>query len=255
MKHLEEISRSPSRKPPRNIQNILSQIKLFEIYPKIFAVVIKDDKLRARVFMRYQEFYESDSDTFRGKGFKWREFVDYYKKKTKNDILTYHEDWSGYNLPCDSIESCIAVIPDINFFDLIMFSIVDTIKSQVGSDKFYLIGIDQADGGDKSLIEHELAHGLWFSSPQYKAAQLFNIDELPDYIDEPLRKKISGMGYGPNVIDDEIQAYLSTGIINPMNRIKDIKKYQIIFRDTFNKFASNMSAKQIPIDWSTDLDA
>ena len=63
------------------------------------------------------------------------------------------------------------------------------------------------------------------------------------------------MGYGPNVIDDEIQAYLSTGIINPMNRIKDIKKYQIIFRDTFNKFASNMSAKQIPIDWSTDLDA
>jgi len=77
MKHLKEISRSPSRKPPKNIQNILSQIKLFEIYPRIFAVVIKDDKLRARVFMRYQEFYESDSDTFRGRGFKWREFVDY----------------------------------------------------------------------------------------------------------------------------------------------------------------------------------
>jgi hypothetical protein len=255
MRHLKEISRSPSRKPPRNIQNILSQIKLFEVYPKIFAVVIKDDKLRARVFMRYQEFYESDSDTFRGKGFKWTEFVNYYKQKTKNDILSYHEDWTGYNLPCDSIESCISVIPDINFFDLIMFSIVDTIKSKVGNDKFYLIGIDQADGEDKSLIEHELAHGLWFSSPQYKAAQLINIDELPDYVDEPLRNKISGMGYGPNVIDDEIQAYLSTGIISPMNRIKDIKKYQIIFRNTFNKYASNMSAKQIPIDWSTDLNA
>jgi len=255
MKHLSEISRSPSRKAPRNIQNILSQIKLFEVYPKIFAVVIKDDKLRARVFMRYQEFYESDSDTFRGKGFKWTEFVNYYKNKTKNDILSYHEDWSGYNIPCDSIESCISVIPDINFYDLIMFSIIDTIKSLVGNDKFYLIGIDQADGEDKSLIEHELAHGLWFSSPKYKADQLINIDGLPEYIVEPLRQKISGMGYGSNVIDDEIQAYLSTGIISPMNRIKDIKKYQIIFRNTFNKYASNMSAKQIPIDWSTDLNA
>lgn len=255
MKHLKEISRSPSRKPPRNIQNILSQIKLFEVYPKIFAVVIKDDKLRARVFMRYQEFYESDSDTFRGKGFKWREFVDYYKKKTKNEILTYHEDWTGYNLPCDSIESCIAVIPDINFFDLIMFSIVDTIKSKVGNDKFYLIGIDQADGEDKSLIEHELAHGLWFSSPQYKAAQLINIDELPDYVDEPLRNKISGMGYGPNVIDDEIQAYLSTGVGDNMTRIKNIKQAQIPFKNVFDSYAGKIKPNKINIDWRTDLNA
>lgn len=255
MKHLSEISRSPSRKAPKNIQNILSQIKLFEVYPKIFAVVIKDDKLRARVFMRYQEFYESDSDTFRGKGFKWTEFVDYYKKKTKNDILSYHQDWTGYNIPCDSIESCIAVTPDINFFDLIMFSIIDTIKSIVGNDKFYLIGIDQADGEDKSLIEHELAHGLWFASPQYKGEQLINIDNLPEYVDQPLRSKISGMGYGSNVIDDEIQSYLSTGIISPMNRIKEIKKYIIKFQDTFKKYASRMSVKQIPIDWSTDLNA
>ena len=89
----EARTKSPSKTPPKNIQNILSQIKLFEVYPKIFAVVIKDDKLRARVFMRYQEFYESDSDSFRGKGFKWKDFVDYYKDKTKNDIFTYHEDW------------------------------------------------------------------------------------------------------------------------------------------------------------------
>ena len=255
MRHLKEISRSPSRKPPRNIQNILSQIKLFEIYPKIFAIVIKDARLRARVFMRYQEFYESDSETFRGKGFKWREFVDYYKKKTKSDILTYHEDWAGYNIPCDSIESCIALIPDINFYDLIMFSIVDTIKSKVGSDKFYLIGIDQENGEDPSLIEHELAHGLWFSSPQYKAEQLINIDELPDYIEEPLRKKISQMGYGPNVIDDEIQAYLSTGIDGSMARLKDIKKEVIKFQNTFKKYSSKMSTNQIPIEWKTDLNA
>ena len=60
---------TPRKTPPKNIKNILGQIELFEMYPKIYALVIKDDKLRARVFMRYQEFYESDSDSFRGQGF------------------------------------------------------------------------------------------------------------------------------------------------------------------------------------------
>jgi len=252
---LSEVSRSPSKIPPKNIKNILSQIKLFEIYPKIFAVVIKEAKLRARVFMRYQEFYESDSDSFRGKGFKWTEFVNYYKNKTKNDILTYHEDWSGYNIPCDSIESCISLIPDINFYDLIMFSIVDTIRDIVGNEKFYLIGIDQNDGEKSDLIYHELAHGLWFVSPKYKTEQSNNIESLPNYMETSLSSKLKGMGYGPNVIEDEIQAYLSTGTDSSMNRIKDIKKYRIPFVSTFEKYASNLNAREINLNWNTDLNA
>ena len=62
---IEQRGFTPRKTPPPNIKNILSQIELFEMYPKIFALVIKDDKLRARVFMRYQEFYESDSETLR----------------------------------------------------------------------------------------------------------------------------------------------------------------------------------------------
>lgn len=252
---LNEISRSPSNKPPKNIGNLLSQIKLYEVYPKIFAVVIKDNRLRARVFMRYQEFYESDSDTFRGKGFKWTEFVNYYKNKTKNEILSYHEDWAGYNIPCDSIESCISLIPDINYYDLIMFSIVDTIKKIVGDEKFYLIGIDQNDGEKSDLIHHELAHGLWFVSPKYKSEQVINIENLPSYVENSLSSKLSGMGYGPNVIEDEIQAYLSTGTDTSMNRIKDIKKYKIPFMNTFEKFSKNIQVKQINLNWNTNLNA
>ena len=44
-------------------------------------------------------------------------------------------------------------------------------------------------------------------------------------------KKITGMGYGENVVDDEIQAYLSTGIGDNMKRIKDIKQAQIPFSE------------------------
>lgn len=246
---------SPRKTPPSNIKNILSQIKLFEMYPKIYAVVIKDDRLRARVFMRYQEFYESDSDTFRGKGFKWYDFVKAYKEKTKNDFFSYHEDWAGYNIPCDSIESCIALIPDINFYDLIMFSIVDTVKNLVGSDKFYLIGIDQSTGEDPSLIFHEMAHGLWFVNSVYKVKQTKNIDNLDPKFRNNLSKKISGMGYGQNVIDDEVQAYLSTGIIPDMARLKDVKKAQIPFKETFDGYVKKIRPKGISIDWSTDLDS
>lgn len=245
---------TPPKNPPKNIKNILNQIQLFEVYPNIFAVVIKDNRLRARVFMRYQEFYESDSDTFRGKGFKWKDYTKYYKEKTKNDIFTYHEDWAGYNIPCNSIESCIALIPDLNFYDLIMFSIVDTVRNIVGDDDYYLIGIDQSNGEDPSLIYHEVAHGLWFSSPEYKNQQSYNIQSMNQTVRNQVAKKISGMGYGDNVIDDEIQAYLSTGIGDEMKRIKGIKEAQIPFKDTFDDYSKQIKPKQIQIDWRTDLD-
>lgn len=244
---------TPPKTPPRNIENILSQIELFEMYPKIFALVIKDNKLRARVFMRYQEFYESDSDSFRGKGFKWYDYVKFYKEKTKKDYFSYHEDWAGYNIPCTSIESCIAVIPDMNFYDLIMFSVVDTIRKKVGGDNYYLIGIDQSTGEDPSLIYHEVAHGLWFSSPIYKNKQFRNIERLNPKVRNSIAMKITGMGYSENVVDDEIQAYLSTGIGDNMKRIKDIKQAQIPFVETFESYTKKISPKRIEIDWSTNL--
>ena len=245
---------TPPKNPPKNIKQILNQIELFEMYPKIFAVVIKDSRLRARVFMRYQEFYESDSDSFRGKGFKWKDYTKYYKEKTKNDIFTYHEDWAGYNIPCDSIESCIKLIPDLNFYDLIMFSIVDTIRTIVGSDNYYLIGVDQSNGDDLSLVYHEIAHGLWFSTPSYKNKQMSNIMNMNERVRYSIAKKITGMGYGENVIDDEIQAYLSTGIGDDMKRIKDIKASQIPFKEVFDSYSGKINPKRIQIDWSTDLD-
>lgn len=240
--------------PPKNIKKILSQIELFEVYPRVFALVIKDNKLRARVFLRYQEFYESDSDTFRGKGFKWRDYIEFYKQKTKKDYFSYYEDFAGYNIPCNSIEACMKKIPDLNIYDMIMFSVVDTIRSIVGSDNFYLIGIDQNDGEDESLIHHEFAHALWFSDPVYKRKMEKAIQALPPNFKESIYNKIGQAGYGENVFDDELQAYLSTGILPEMARIKDIKKEQIKFKNIFDKYTHKLKAKKINIDWSTDLD-
>lgn len=240
----------PPKKAPKSYQKILSQIKLFEMYPRVFAVVIKDDYLRSRVFLRYQEFYESDSDSFRGQGFKWKDFVNYYKNKTQNEIFTYHEDWSGYNIPCDSIESCMKLIPDLNFFDLIMYCIVDTIKEIVGSDKFYLIGIDQSTGDDPHLIYHEMAHALWFSDPSYKSRMSSLISKMDPNIKQKMLNKISNSGYGNNVLYDELQAYMATGLIRGMNNIKGVKSEIPKFKEFFDTYTNKFKAKEIPIDWS-----
>ena len=244
----------PPKKAPKNIRKILDQIELFEVYPRIFALVIKDDKLRARVFLRYQEFYESDSDSFRGQGFKWKDYIDFYKEKTKKDYFSYHEDFAGYNVPCDTLESCMTKIPDLNIYDMIMFSVVDTIHNVVGSDKYYLIGIDQSDGEDPSLIYHEVAHGLWFSDPIYKAKMTRVINKMDPRVKQQMLNKIRSYGYGDNVYDDELQAYLSTGLGSEMKGIRNIKPEMIKFNDVFERYTKKIKPKRIPIDWSTDLD-
>jgi hypothetical protein len=242
------------KKPPRHIRSILDQIKLFEVYPKIFAVVIKDDKLRSRVFLRYQEFYESDSDSFRGKSFKWNDYIKFYKDKTKRDYFSYHEDYAGYNVPCDTIEACKAKIPDLNIYDMIMFSVTDTIKKLVGDSPYYLIGIDQDNGDDPSLIFHEVAHGLWFSDPDYKNKMTEQINSMDPKVKDKMIDKIKAYGYGDNVYMDELQAYMATGLGSEMRLIKNIKPEMVPFNNIFMKYASSIKPKEIPIDWSTDLD-
>ena len=59
---------------------------------------------------------------------------------------------------------------------------------------------------------------------------------------------------GDNVYDDELQAYLSTGLGSEMKGIRNIKPEMIKFNDVFERYTKKIKPKRIPIDWSTDLD-
>ncbi len=247
-----ELGDTPPTKETADIQSLLNEIKLFEVTPKIFALVIADDKLRAHVFLRYQEFYESDSDTFRGKGFKWDDYVDFYKKKTKKDYFSYHEDYAGYNIPCDSIESCMRSIPDMNIYDLIMFSVVDTIKSKVGNENYYLIGVDDKSSEDPSLLEHEIAHGLFFSDLGYHNKMVMLGQSMDEKDFNKFIRILKSYGYTESVFMDEIQAYLATGLGSKMED-KGFDIYMPKFRRVFKQYFKGAKLKKINIDWSTDL--
>ena len=48
-KVIRESDDLPPSKPPHDIKDILNQIELYEVYPRIFALVIKDDKLTCKL--------------------------------------------------------------------------------------------------------------------------------------------------------------------------------------------------------------
>jgi hypothetical protein len=61
-------------------------------------------------------------------------------------------------------------------------------------------------------MDHEIAHGLYYTNPEYKLKVDEIIKTIPTKTYNYLKKELVKMGYVDikSIIDDEIQAYLST---------------------------------------------
>lgn len=73
---------------------------------------------------------------------------------------------------------------------------------------FYVIGT--FDGGSDDVLEHEKAHGLYYSNSSYKE----KVDSLLNEYNKELgavQKMVLGLGYHESVLNDEVHAYISTG--------------------------------------------
>jgi hypothetical protein len=116
-----------------------------------------------------------------------------------------------------------------------MDSVVSLIKSQIEPDtKYYLLGVDSFDG---RTMDHELAHGLYHVNTEYKISTYGLVLGLPKNIFESMERILLDMGYCDDVVCDEIQAYMSTGLLLPMAEIKGIKKEAKAFSDNFKKYS------------------
>lgn len=211
-----------------------------EIRPQIFAVVIKDSYQRTMLFCRYQEFYESPYSEIRNKFFTWEKFMSVYRDKRSEYLFTYPRDWAGFNIPSKVIEKGLNVFDkDKGPYDEIMSNIWyycenHPLQSDKPRTKWYLIG---ADTFKSSTMSHEIAHGLYYTNRKYKK----NCDELISNIKpthyNKLKKILLEIGYPDNkkIIDDEIQAFMSTGLYNGLES-KELKKYEKDFIDNFKNF-------------------
>lgn len=211
----------------------LVNFSLYEVAPKIYAVVAPDDYERAMLFCRVQEYYESPFPEFRGKDFCIFEYMNHYRKDRKLNHFSYTADWGGYNVLSGSIEQCLRGIEDWDLtpYDHEMFNIEFQIRAHQKKGKFYLIGVDSLDS---RTMDHELAHGFFYTDKAYKTEILELVLSLKSSLHDDFSDYLVQMGYDKSVITDEIQAYLSTGMMATMAKIRGslsvAKKFEKVFK-------------------------
>lgn len=211
-----------------------------EVAPKVYCAFVDDNYDRAMLFCRYQEFYESPYKKFRGKPFTWMEYMRHYKIAWKKDVFTYPEDWSGYNIPCNVLQKanhifCYDTEYDKVMNDIYFYCAIDSQnKNNDTRTDWYLIG---ASSKDKGTMNHEIAHGLYFTNKEYKLRMLYQLSLIPKKVMDKIDKKLIKMGYvnDRKILDDEAQAFLSTGLYNGLDT-KEIEKYEKPFIKIFKEF-------------------
>jgi len=234
---------------PKGLYDITDSIQLYEVANSIFAAKIEDIRIRCYLFLRYQEFYEGYSKDIRGSRFTIDDYIKWYMMEYKNkDMFTYSYDWCGFNIPSESISDCMSGIFDINEYDRVMSKIYNSCLMENGNKKFYLLGVDSLDS---DLLNHEMSHGMYYTDPEYKEAMDQITESLPMESYASLRKIVQNMGYGDNVINDEIQAYMSTGLSSKMSTIPNLEEFLSTYKETFDHFLKkNKHPKEIQIEFA-----
>lgn len=223
----------------KKINHSLVKGVIKEVHPNIFCALIDDDYDRAMLFCRYQEFYESPYKQFRGKYFTWAQYMRYYKDFWKKNTFTYPIDWSGYNIPSHIVEGGLDTFNKETEYDVIMNDIYYycenyPLRYNKPRTDWYLIG---ASSRDVKTLDHEIAHGLFYTNKEYKTRMLYQLALIPKKIMDKIDKKLIKMGYANDrkILDDEAQAFLSTGLYNGLET-KEIMKYEKPFIKVFKEY-------------------
>lgn len=230
-------------------KDYLNSIELFHIGDHIYAIRIKDSHSRAMVFMRSQEFYESSFAEIIKTQFKTSRFMNMYKQHYGKQEFTYGSDWSGFNIPSEVLEDCMFNIDpdDINTYDKVMLSIIKEIKN-LEDGKYYLLGVDELDN---DLLEHEFAHAMYYTLPEYKIAVNELTSKCHTSIKDAMYKCITDYGYADHVLPDEMQAYMGTGLGEAMEdmNIPDINMEMEKYREIFELYyGDNLYKSPIKLD-------
>jgi hypothetical protein len=150
-----------------------------------------------RTFIRFQEYYESPNPEFRGKIFTLGMVRQWYSVKYGAD--TYHHDWTGFNFP-----SRILLPFKQGLFDPLTVEEIELLNLfKYRHDNFYIMGAQ-----NNATLRHELSHALYDSNEKYR-------NEIDSYIKKnkralaKTRKYILDKGYAEEVLNDEIQAYIT----------------------------------------------
>lgn len=148
-------------------------------------------------FIRFQEYYESDNADFRGQIFTLGSVKHYYSVQYGADL--YSDTWVGFNFP-----SSVLIPFKQGLFDPLTnyeTVLLDALKYR--NDNFYIIGAQ-----NKSTLRHELCHAMYGYSTKYRI-------EIDKFISKnesrfaKVKKYVLDKGYNKDVLNDELQAYIT----------------------------------------------
>lgn len=190
--------------------------KLFEIQPSIFLVTTASRYDLGQLFVCVQEHYESSSPLWRGQFFERAPYERWYAHHVSdNCVFSYPDDWCGFNVPSAAIQNFYYGTPynmNGNYYDRMLMQIDRTIVSRLATTQtYYLIG---ALSDDLETLDHEVAHGLYATSPVYRYDMDRLIASLTPKTRDRVKRVLKEMGYDDSVHDDEIQANFATGLTN-----------------------------------------
>lgn len=203
---------------------------------RVYELVFDDKYEMAMLFLRYEEFYESPK--YRGRKFTLAEYISWYTKKPESPgLFNYHNDWTAFNLPAKIIKEVHDLgIQDPNHYDSIMLGLYGMMTSQ--DEDPYLIGYKKGSTANS----HELSHAMYYLSKNYRddVQAILKDDNLTGIVwlfSEALRD----IGYHDNSIEDEIQAYINTGLVKRLLKLTKEPGYDELkkrLNDCYNYYNS-----------------
>lgn len=199
--------------------NINSKI----IFPNIYVLSFDTQYDLCMSFVRMQEFYESASSKFRGKYFQLEDYIDYWSQEFGNGSFDYPSKWTGFNLSGTMIDRWTDVFDNkhmnLRIREEEVLNAISTLRdlekrsNKLFNEKYYVIGVYGKIENATDVIEHELAHALYYLDSSYRRSVCKLIKGLNKKIYTKAEKFLLKMGYCKGVIKDEIQAYFSTSSI------------------------------------------
>lgn len=181
-------------------------------------------------FMRFQEYYESPNLDFKNKIFTQGQVKRWYSETYGAN--NYHTTWIGFNFP----SKVLAPFKE-GLFDPLTIEenrLLDLFRYR--QDNFYIIGAQ-----NNSTLRHELAHALYASNEKYRQEVNIFLSKNKSKLKQT-SKYILDKGYCKDVLNDEIQAYITD---NDDNQLINITCPTIIagINKIFNKYNKNRIKK------------
>ena len=165
-------------------------------------------------WIRIQEFYESPDNLVRGFHNTIEHIIE--RELFNNNEFTYLQDWDGFNVP-GHIWDLFFIKHSQDVRD-IEKEMANAVANLVDTNSIYYV-IGSSAKSHRSTIHHEIRHGLWYLYDDYRREIL---EVLSRYKLDGLKRDLKKMGYCDEVIDDEIQAYVLTGLDQSMRKTKEI---------------------------------